>query len=104
MYYTYILYSNKTNRLYFGQTANVLFRLTVHNSAQNKSTKYRIPWILLFTHAFDSRAQAMAFEKKLKNLKSHRKVLELISSKSSSSAESIFIDSSILEKLIKSLI
>lgn len=40
-YYTYVLKSNKDNKLYYGRTKNLKLRIEQHNKGMVKSTKYR---------------------------------------------------------------
>jgi putative endonuclease len=62
MYFTYIIKSIKTNKLYIGQTEKLERRLTEHNSNQSKSTKGKGPWELIFTKGFESRSEAVKHE------------------------------------------
>ena len=48
-YYVYILYSQKRQKYYVGQTNNVISRLLRHNNGYVKSTKSGLPWKLLLT-------------------------------------------------------
>jgi len=66
MYYVYILYSEKFNRYYVGQTDNVKLRLIRHNNSEVKSTKHYIPWKLFYTEAYASRSEALRREHFLK--------------------------------------
>lgn len=68
MYYVYILYSEKTNKYYKGQTANLNNRIYRHNHLLVKSTRFGAPWILVASFKFDDRGSAMILERKLKNL------------------------------------
>jgi putative endonuclease len=58
-----------TKRLYIGQTNNLEARVIKHNDYRNFSTKNRGQWKLVFHRSFNSRIEAMAFEKKLKSYK-----------------------------------
>jgi putative endonuclease len=78
MYYTYILKSEKTNKLYIGHTENLERRLFEHNSNQSKSTKNKGPWKLIFSKEFSTRSDAMKFELKLKSIKNKDYLLENI--------------------------
>src|SRR5258708_6738922 len=71
-YYTYILYSEKFDRHYIGQTNNLESRLSRHNNKFEKSTSPYAPWKLLWSKELPSRREAMILEKKLKNLNSMR--------------------------------
>jgi len=74
MYYTYILKSLKNNKFYIGQTNNINNRLEAHNKGYNHSTKNGIPWILIFSKSFENRSEAIKLERKLKNLKSQKRI------------------------------
>ena len=69
MYYTYIIKSVKTGKLYIGQTQNIEKRLDRHNNDLNPSTKYKGPWELIYLKTFDTRSEAVLHELKLKNTK-----------------------------------
>ncbi len=71
-YYVYILYTEKFDKFYIGQTNNIFDRLQRHNSGSEKATKPYVPWILLWYTEKPSRAEAMILEKKLKNLSKER--------------------------------
>jgi len=58
MYKVYILQSLKDKRTYVGYTDNLDRRFAEHNSGQNKSTKNRIPFKLLFSEEFEDKKEA----------------------------------------------
>ncbi len=68
VHYTYILYSQKFDKYYIGQTNEIAGRLKRHNSGSETATQPFIPWTLLWYTEKSSRAEAMLLEKKLKNL------------------------------------
>ncbi len=72
----YILQSSKSGRLYIGQTENIEDRIQRHNKGYSKSTKYGIPWELIYTEEFAIRSEAMKREKYLKNLKNPKYILK----------------------------
>jgi putative endonuclease len=74
----YILYSVSKQKRYIGQTSDIHVRLLKHNSGSNKSTKAGVPWQLLATLVMINRSEAIAVERKLKNLKSSKKQDEFI--------------------------
>jgi len=78
MYYTYILISEKSGRLYIGHTENLDKRLIEHNSGQTKSIKSKGPWSLIFKKEFQSRSDAVKFELKLKSYKNKKYILDNI--------------------------
>jgi len=67
MFHVYILYSQRFNRTYTGQTQNLGTRLKDHNSGYNKSTKHYIHWDIIYSEAFDTRDKAILREKFLKS-------------------------------------
>jgi putative endonuclease len=77
MFYTYILYSQKLNSYYKGETSNILDRLHRHNSGYEKATQSGIPWILLWKCEKATKSDAKLLERKLKNL-SVKRTLEFI--------------------------
>ena len=82
MFYTYILISELTAKLYIGQTNNLEARIRKHNIGKNFSTKNRGPWKLISSKQFESRSEAMKFEKYLKSLKNKEYILSKIESNS----------------------
>ena len=69
MYFVYILYSKNFDRYYVGQCENLVIRLTRHNAKGVPSTKPYIPWQLVYSENFTTRALATAREKEIKNKK-----------------------------------
>ena len=59
MYYFYILYSDRKNRYYYGHSSNVELRLDRHNDGWTKSTKYGIPWKLVYKEPFSTKGEAI---------------------------------------------
>jgi putative endonuclease len=78
MYYTYILISESTGKLYVGQTNNLEARINRHNSGKNFTTKNKGPWKLLFSREFMTRSEAMIYEKTLKSFKSKKYLINKI--------------------------
>ena len=64
--------------MYIGQTRDLDRRIQKHNSGFVKSTKSGRPWVLIAAFLYDSRTEAMHRERKLKNLKSQKRVLSWI--------------------------
>ena len=62
MYYVYILKSSKSNKLYYGYTADLKKRFKEHNNGKSKFTKGHIPWKLVFYCAFPRKKIAKDFE------------------------------------------
>ena len=80
MYYTYILRSIKSSKLYIGQTENLERRLCEHNSNQSKSTKGKGPWELIFSKRFETRSEAVKYELKLKSIKNNKYIINNLES------------------------
>jgi putative endonuclease len=67
LYTVYILYSPKHQKHYTGFTSNLDQRLLSHNQlGEGWTAKYR-PWQLIFTKEFDTKKEAMDYEKWLKS-------------------------------------
>jgi len=81
-YFVYILYSEKFEKFYVGQTNNIESRLEKHNKGLVNSTMPYIPYCLMFVIQKASRSEAMVLEKKIKNL-SKQRILEFIEKYSS---------------------
>ncbi len=79
-FYVYILYAEKNDKFYVGQSHDYIKRLKHHNS-DNKNTftsKYR-PWKLVAVfEAGNDRGQAMKLEQYIKKQKSKNLLLQLI--------------------------
>src|SRR3989338_6906026 len=67
MYYAYILLSSKSHRCYFGSANDLKTRFTLHNAGQVKSTKFGIPWKLIWYGGFATEKEARDFEQYLKS-------------------------------------
>jgi putative endonuclease len=67
MWYIYLLSSRKNGRWYIGSTNNVGKRILKHNSGKNKSTKYGVPWKLIYCEISLNKQDARAREKYLKS-------------------------------------
>ena len=67
MYYTYVLKSEKDNKLYIGYTSNIENRILLHQGGQVDSTKNRLPVKLIYYEAFLSKKDAQNEEKYLKS-------------------------------------
>ena len=77
-FYVYILQSEKDHSLYFGQTSDLEARLKRHNAGLENYTRKKTPWKVLWHTAVNTRSEAVRFERKLKNMKSTKRVLEFI--------------------------
>ena len=72
VYYTYVLESlNLPGTRYIGQTSDPWRRLEQHNAGENRSTVRRRPWKIVLYIAFETRNQAVRFERYLKSGSGH---------------------------------
>ena len=62
----YILYSEKYNKHYTGFTSNIELRIKSHNEFGKGWTAQYRPWKLINTKEFESKIEAMTYEKWLK--------------------------------------
>lgn len=67
MYYVYVLLSLKDNLQYIGYTDNIKRRLLEHQRGKNFSTKFRIPFKLIFFEAFLNQKDVLRREKYFKS-------------------------------------
>ena len=68
IHFVYILYSEKLNAFYKGQTNDLNDRVCRHNEGLEKFTCNGVPWLLVWSTPKNSRQEAIALESKLKNL------------------------------------
>lgn len=80
MFYTYILYSSLKDKYYIGASENLEERLKKHNNKNKGFTNQTNDWKIAFRKKFDTKAEALAFEKQIKAWKSKIKIQKLISS------------------------
>ena len=69
MFTVYILKSESKDRLYIGFTRNLPQRLKFHNAGLNKSTKFGIPWQVVYTEQYFILQEATKRERFLKKQK-----------------------------------
>jgi len=67
MYYVYVIRSLKDGKWYTGFTGNVERRLREHNSGEDKATKSRVPFELVYIEGCTDNQDALAREKYLKS-------------------------------------
>ena len=78
MFYVYILESESNGTLYIGQTQEPEKRLADHNRGGSPYTKGKGPWKQIYLKSFDTRSEALGFEKKLKSWKSSLRIRSMI--------------------------
>lgn len=66
-WYVYLLLSKKTGQWYVGSTKNLQKRILKHNAGKNSSTKYGMPWRLIYCEISLNKHDTRAREKYLKS-------------------------------------
>jgi len=66
VFHVYVLRSAVTGRLYTGSTSDLNARLRRHNAGESKATRHGIPWTLVRTETFLTRAEAVRRERYFK--------------------------------------
>ena len=77
-HYVYILQSLKDCKYYIGETSDAKARLNFHNAGLQRSTKHRIPFIIVLIETYKDRGIALRREKEIKSWKGGNKFKELI--------------------------
>jgi len=78
MYKVYILKSINFRRYYVGHTADINKRVEDHNAGLTRSTKGYVPWELIYTEDYQTKAEAMRREKQIKSYKGGNAFKKLI--------------------------
>jgi putative endonuclease len=63
LYYVYALRSQAGGRRYVGSCEDVAKRIEQHNRGTGKSTRHGVPWTLIYTESFATRAEAVRRER-----------------------------------------
>ncbi len=74
-----MLRSEASGRHYYGYTSDLKQRVHSHQSTQNKYTRGKGPWVLLGYARYDTKAEALRIERKLKAMKNPQKALNWLS-------------------------
>ncbi len=67
MYYVYVLFSKKDNKLYIGYSPDLKLRIRKHNSGLVRATKFRQPLRLIYYESYLEISDAKRREKYLKS-------------------------------------
>lgn len=67
VWYVYLLISKNNGRWYIGSTRDMQKRILAHNSGRNRSTRYDIPWELVYCEIGLNKDDARSREKYLKS-------------------------------------
>lgn len=78
MAYLYILFSDKFNRFYVGHTIDLDDRFKRHNQGRSKATKAGVPWKLVYSEKYKTKALAYQREIQIKKWKSRKLIEQLM--------------------------
>ena len=78
MYFVYILQSLKDGSYYYGMTSDLESREQRHNDSNETYTRKKGPWRMIWCAPKPTRSEALVLEKKLKNMKSGKRIREFI--------------------------
>ena len=78
MYYTYVIRSIPTGRLYKGFCKNLRNRLAQHNAGKTKATHPFIPWEIVYFETFNDLGSTLKREKYFKTAAGRRFLAEKI--------------------------
>jgi len=79
-YFVYILKSLKDGGYYVGISHDIQKRLDYHNRSKVRSTKYRIPFKIIYTEKYSTRLEARNREKYLKSYRGSKEKLSILES------------------------
>lgn len=69
LYTVYVLYSDQFDKHYTGFTSRLEARIESHNALSGKGyTRKYLPWRLIYQKEFQTKADAMTYEKWLKSI------------------------------------
>jgi putative endonuclease len=77
-YFVYVLKSQKDNKHYIGSTSDIKKRLAFHNAGLQRSTKARVPFILIYQEEIATKQEALKRERYIKSLKGGEAFKKLI--------------------------
>lgn len=83
MFLVYAIYNRENNKIYIGQTENLLERLKMHVDKRFKNSytsRFSGSWELIYEEKVDNRKTALAREKQLKSYQGRKFIKKLIPS------------------------
>ncbi|MCX6239152.1 MAG: GIY-YIG nuclease family protein [Bacteroidia bacterium] len=82
MYYTYVLYSIRFNKIYIGFSGDLQNRLLIHNDSRNTGwTAQYQPWEIFYSEEYTTKSDAMKREKQLKTSRGRSFIWEIINNR-----------------------
>ncbi|MEG1021748.1 MAG: GIY-YIG nuclease family protein [Myroides sp.] len=80
MFFVYILYSTNLDQFYIGYTSMTLEdRLRRHLTSHKDFTARTKDWKIVYFETFENKSDAILREQEIKNWKSKKRIIELIS-------------------------
>jgi len=76
MYYVYLIKSKRDGSIYIGYTNDLKRRFVEHNKGENKSTKNKTPFELIYYESYRARSDAKRRESALKKYAQAYKALK----------------------------
>ena len=77
-FHFYIIFSPSSNKYYIGHTEDMEARLIRHNQKSKGYTGPHNDWKLVYSEQYESKTEAYARERQVKNWKSRKRVIALI--------------------------
>jgi putative endonuclease len=77
-FFVYILYSRSKDKYYIGSSGNINIRLEQHDTGRNTSTKYGIPWTMVYSEQHETLENARKRELEIKKKKSRKYIEGLV--------------------------
>ncbi len=75
----YVLYSQRHQKIYIGQTSQLIERFRSHNELARKGWSIRFrPWEVIHVEFFENRTEALRREKELKSARGRKYIWEEI--------------------------
>lgn len=69
MFYVYAIYNSRADKIYIGQTVDILLRLKQHNEHKftGYTSRYQGEWVLIYKESVATRSEALRRERQLKS-------------------------------------
>jgi putative endonuclease len=77
MFYTYVLFSESIRKFYIGSTNDLSERINTHNKGLVSFTSRGTPWKTIWYTTFETRADAVRLENKIKKRGARRYLTDI---------------------------
>jgi len=80
MYIIYSIYNKQAEKIYIGQTADIVTRLHQHNGHEftGYTSRFQGEWILIYQESVSTRTEALIREKQLKSYRGREFIKQYI--------------------------